>query len=165
MHDKSSTRIVRLRSLLRIASEELQYLKRCANRLFAIEMTTKRMAKLTDDDPLSEQVDAFVARFSRLQDTLGDKLLPAFLYAMEERPGAVMENLDRGEKLGLIASADHWLALRKLRNRMIHEYVADPTELSNALVAAREGIVLLEQALTNIKQRLLQQFPDLDVSL
>ncbi len=68
-------------------------------------------------------MDAFVVRFGRLQDTLRDKLLPAFLYIMEERTGTIRENLDCAEKLGIIASLDYWLVLRKLRNRMIHEYV------------------------------------------
>lgn len=35
---------------------------------------------------------------------------------MEESVGAVFENLDRAERLGLINDADDWLAVRKLRN-------------------------------------------------
>ena len=38
---------------------------------------------------------------------------------MEERVGAVLENLDRAERLGLIDGADDWLAVRKLRNLMV----------------------------------------------
>jgi len=153
---------LRLNALLTIATAELHYLHRCASRLFANEMTAETIASMVEDDALSEQVDAFVARFGRFQDTLGDKLLPAFLYAMEERTGTVRENLDRAEKLGIIASSDDWLVLRKLRNRMIHEYVADQMELLHALQAAHCGIAILEEALTNIKQRLLKYFPKID---
>jgi hypothetical protein len=45
---------------------------------------------------------------------------------MEEGAGAVFENLDRAEKLGLLSSADDWLAVRKLRNLMVHEYIDHP---------------------------------------
>jgi hypothetical protein len=116
---------------------------------------------LPNDDELGERIDAFVARFGRLQDTLGDKLLPAFLQAMAEKSGTMLENLDRAEKLNLIWSADGWLALRKLRNRMIHEYVPDPSELLNALVTAHQSISMLADALANIGDRLASRFSEL----
>ena len=154
MSDRQATpEFARLRSLLEIAAAELHYLKRCDARLFATPLTDERIRRWPDDDELAERVDAFVARFGRLQDTLGDKVLPAFLRAMAETPGAMLENLDRAEKLGLIQSADGWLALRKLRNRMIHEYVADPGELLDALIAAHQHIDMLEEALIQIRAR------------
>ena len=51
-------------------------------------------------------MEAFVGRFGRLQDTLGDKLLPAYLAAEGEFPGTALDNLDRAERLGLLPSAD-----------------------------------------------------------
>jgi len=74
-----------------------------------------------------------VARFGRLQDTVADKLLPEFLRCLAEPVGPAIDNLDRAEKLGLLNSADEWLASRKLRNRMVHEYVRDAAELADAL--------------------------------
>jgi len=68
-------------------------------------------------------VDAFVARFGRLQDTLGDKLLPAWLAAHGEKTATFIENLDRAEQLGLVEDAQAWIDMRRLRNQMIHEYV------------------------------------------
>lgn len=53
--------------------------------------------------------------------------------ALGERGFALIDNLDRAERLGLIASADDWMAIRNLRNQMVHEYVEDPVILSNAL--------------------------------
>ena len=46
-----------------------------------------------------------MARFGRLQDTVGDKFLPTLLSALAETPGAAIDNLDKAEKLGLMASA------------------------------------------------------------
>ncbi|CAK0752639.1 conserved hypothetical protein [Gammaproteobacteria bacterium] len=153
---------IRLRSLLETAAMELHYLMRCDTRLFVIPLTAEQIAELPDNDELAERVDAFVARFGRLQDTLGDKLLPTFLRVMEEIPGTVLDNLDRAEKLGLIKSADVWLALRKLRNRMIHEYVTDPDELLAALVTAHQHISMLAEMLANIRGYFLRRFqPDI----
>ena len=92
------------------------------------------------------RLDAFVARFGRLQDLLGDKLLPAWLKAMQEPPSTVMEMLDRAEKLGVLRSADEWVALRKLRNRMVHEYLWQYPDLHGALMAAQEGVAALSYA-------------------
>ena len=102
------------------------------------------MLALGDDIDDAERVEAFVARFSRLQDTLGDKLLPALLLALGEPVGAVIDNLDRAERLGFVASADDWLATRRLRNRMVHEYVEDPAVLAESL---RQGHALVPMLL------------------
>jgi hypothetical protein len=91
----------------------------------------------------AERLDAFVSRFGRLQDTLGDKLLPQLLDAMAERTGATLENLDRAEKLGWLESADTWLVVRKLRNQMVHEYIEDLNVLCSALNAGHEHVKIL----------------------
>lgn len=78
-------------------------------------------------------MEAFVGRFGRLQDTAGDKRLPLLLDALGEKTSAVIDNLDRAERLGLIESADEWMAIRNLRNQMVHEYVEDTVVLVSAL--------------------------------
>jgi len=68
-----------------------------------------------------------------LQDTFGDKLLPLYLEALGEHLGAAIGNLDRAEKPGLIPSSNDWLAMRKLPNKMVHEYIEDSATLADAL--------------------------------
>ena len=85
------------------------------------------------DIDLAERVDAFVARFGRLQDTAAEKLLPELLRQLAEPVRSAVENLDRAEKLGLIEAADRWLEARRLRNRMVHEYQSDPAQPALAL--------------------------------
>ena len=82
---------------------------------------------------MAERLDAFVSRFGRLQDTVGDKLLPALLSALAERTGPAIDNLDKAEKLDLIESADGWMEMRRLRNQMVHEYIEDLAVLTSAL--------------------------------
>lgn len=111
----------RLSGLLKTAQAELLHLQQTDQRLFGRPFSPEGLVIHLEDIDFSERVDAFVARFGRLQDLLGDKLLPAWLRSMEEGVGAVLENLDRAERLGLIDGADDWLAVRKLRNVMVHE--------------------------------------------
>ena len=49
-----------------------------------------------------DRLESFGAKFSHLQDTLSDKLLPLFLRAAGEVPGTAVENLNRAERLGII---------------------------------------------------------------
>jgi hypothetical protein len=106
-------------------------------------MTVESLQKIEIDPVLAERLDAFVGRFGRLQDNLGDKLLPQLLDAMAEKTGAVIENLDRAEKLGWIESADVWLEMRKLRNQMVHEYIEDMNILISALQAGHKFVPVL----------------------
>ena len=66
---------------------------------------------------------------------------------MGEKTGAALENLDRAEKLGWIASADAWMTMRRLRNQMVHEYIEDAMVLKSALQAGHRFVpVLLDAA-------------------
>ena len=93
----------------------------------------KQAAQLEDDPDLAERVEAFVGRFGRLQDAVGDKLLPLLLTALGEKSSAAIDNLDRAERLALLKSADEWMVMRNLRNQMVPEYVEDPVVLTSAL--------------------------------
>lgn len=123
----------RLAFLVETVELEAQHLLDTDRRLFVDLFTVDRATALRTNFDEAERTDAFVARFGRLQDTVADKLLPEFLRCLAEPVGAAIDNLDRAEKLGLLSSADEWLASRKLRNRMVHEYVRDAAELTDAL--------------------------------
>ena len=112
-------------------------------RLFAQPMTALRADSLKLDIDLAERVDAFVARFGRLQDTVGDKLLPAVLAWLAEPVGPAIDNLARAERLGWLASGTAWIECRQLRNFMIHEYVRDMTVLAAALCKGHQAVPLL----------------------
>jgi uncharacterized protein with HEPN domain len=72
-----------------------------------------------------------------MQDTLIDKLLPQCLAAVGEKTGTALDNLNRADRLNLLGNPDQWLAMRHLRNRLVHEYVEDKADLSAALNLAR----------------------------
>ncbi len=145
MSDHAADResLARLACLVGVVELEALHLEGTDGRLFSTAMTTARATSMATNAPLAEQVDAFVARFGRLQDTIADKLLPTLLEQMAEPVGAVIDNLARAERFGWIRSTDQWLAVRKLRNRMIHEYVRDPEVLAGALAAAHVAVPML----------------------
>ena len=125
----------RLAFLVRVVEKVSLNLLFTDSRLFRESFDIEDTQKIEFDPELAERLDAFVSRFGRLQDTVGDKLLPALLTSMAEKPGAAIDNLDRAEKLGFIESAEAWMEMRLLRNQMVHEYIEDLVILASALRA------------------------------
>lgn len=136
----------KLRFLAETVRAESDLLRVTDARLFALPMDAERAASLRLDNDLGERVDAFVARFGRLQDTLGDKLLPGVLSWLAEPVGPAIDNLARAERLGWIGSANTWIECRQLRNFMIHEYIRDSSVLAGALSKGHEAVPLLIDA-------------------
>lgn len=133
----------RLQFLARVIRRECRLLQASVERVFAEPFGEARARALGSNIEDAERVEAFAARFARLQDSLGDKFLPALLRALGESPGPALDNLDRAEKLGWLESADRWLAARGLRKQMVHEYIEDPAILASALQAARAQVPML----------------------
>ena len=134
----------RLRFLFETVALESQHLQGTDLRLFSSPFDAERAASLRTDADLAERVDAFSARFARLQDAAGDKLLPTLLSQLGEPVGSVLDNLDRAARLGLLAwTSDEWIAARALRNRMVHEYIRDAAVLAEALNQAHRSVPML----------------------
>ena len=135
--------LARLQHLCDVVALESRHLIQTDARLFAVPFDEPRVLSLQHDQDLAERVDAFVARYARLQDTVGDKLLPEILRLSAETLGSVLDNLIRAEKLGWLTSADDWIEARRLRNEMIHEYVRSATRLAHGLQSAHAKVPLL----------------------
>nr|WP_208300175.1 hypothetical protein [Aquabacterium sp. A08] len=134
-----------MRFICRVVTKEVRLLLDTRRRLFVPAFNAAMLKQLDQYPDWADRIESFVARFGRLQDTAGDKLLPMLLAALGERIASVSDNLDRAERLGLIPSADQWFAMRSLRNQMVHEYVEDPEILWGALQAAHDFSVPLAQ--------------------
>ena len=131
----------RLRFPLETVALEAQYLQDTDGRLFVQPFTAERAAGLRADPLLAERLDASSARFARLEDAAGDKLLPALLICLGEPVGSVIDNLDRAARLDLLAaSSDDWIAARALRNGMVHGYICNPVVLAEAVTAAHKFV-------------------------
>jgi len=136
----NKAKLERLRFLRRVVEKEIVHLNYSAKKVFDQPFTYKRAVSLEKDAELAEQVEAFSSRFCRLQDTIGDKLLPAWLDVLGENPKIAIENLDKAEKIGVLSSVELWLELRQLRNQMVHEYIEDLSVLADALQTSFENL-------------------------
>lgn len=128
----------RLAFLHQVVSKEIRHLQFSSGRVFDQPLDVDRAATLANDEAFAKRVEAFASRFCRLQDTVGDKLLPVWLQVLGEKRGAVVDNLDKAEKLGMLESADRCLAIRQTRNQMFHEYIESAQVLADALNAAND---------------------------
>jgi hypothetical protein len=147
----------RIHRILALCRKDAAALERVIARLFSTPATGDRLAALDTDENLAERVDAFAARFGRLQDALSDKLLPAYFDLVEEPPRPVVEMLDRAERLGLVSSADEFIEARKLRNRLVHEYVENRDELAANLNTARKASTLLTTTLVRVAEAITRR--------
>ena len=136
-------RLFLITQLVKVTEKEARYLTRTANRLNELNINLSWVESLDNNDLHSEMLDAFVSRYGRLQDTLGDKLLPAMLRGSLEKTGSQLDNLLRAEKLGWIESTQIWIEIRELRNRLVHEYIETPSNLLSALQQALTCVTIL----------------------
>ncbi len=104
----------------------------------------------------TDRLESFGAKFSRMQDTLMGKALPAYLDAVLEPVGSIIDNLNRAERLGIIDNAQDWIDLRALRNRLVHEYLPSPEIMLATLERARRFVPHLHGAYTELRRRSAQ---------
>jgi hypothetical protein len=96
-------------------------------------------------------LDQFAYRYTRLQDDMGARLMPAVLKALGEdiAPMSAIDRFARLEQLGWLDSADAWLVLRQVRNQFAHDYPDNPTErferLQAAIQAAHQLLMIMAQ--------------------
>ncbi len=95
---------------------------------------------IESDPALRQLTDQILFRFIKLQDTMGERLIPATLgWLVEPFEGWPMrDRLDRLEKLGYL-DVEAWLRWRELRNRLAHEYPDAPDLRHAQLLAAIAG--------------------------
>jgi len=142
----------RLLQLLAITDKEAQHLEAVTQRLLnRLPDNETQLEKELNDPQLIDTLESFTAKFSRMQDTIADKLLPVFLKKAGEETGTVIENLNRAEKLSLITNTQDWLIGRGLRNKLVHEYIESPHELLEAVNLAKQFVVELIKTQKAIK--------------
>ncbi len=75
-------------------------------------------------------LDAYLKRFSSLQDYLGAKIFPLLLEIAGIGSSRMSEILYEIERERIIDSLENWIELREVRNELEHDY---PEELKEAL--------------------------------
>lgn len=128
----------RLAYLLELVAREDTHLLAVRRRFLddVCSISVERLNALVTDDIGIDRLESFGAKFARMQDSVVDKLIPSLLTVAGERVAAAIDNLARMERLDLLHSADDWLQMRALRNRLVHEYIDRPDDLAPALERA-----------------------------
>lgn len=147
------TPLERFLSTLDIVHREGTHLLWSLQRLFGAGAPNADWVRALESRPEdAERLEAFVSRFGRMQDTIGDKLLPRWLAALSERPASMIENLRRAERLGVLDSAETWVAARNLRNRLVHEYQTDAETFAQDLRLASDAALMLLHTYDRLRQ-------------
>jgi len=133
-----------------------KYLKECEKHQLRIR---ESFEEIQDIFPLSgkkylnlssyevKNIDQYLFRFSKMQDTIGEKLFKLIVQDFVENIDTMtfIDVLNRLEKIGIIESSNDWQTLRKARNNIAHQYDDEPDEMAeaiNRLFAQKE--ILLE---------------------
>lgn len=98
-----------------------------------LPFTPQTIESLSNED--TALIDQYVYRFSKLQDTIGNKLFRAVLLNLDEEVynKSVIDIFNRLEQLGYVANYETWKQLREIRNEVSHNYDDDPAAVANTL--------------------------------
>lgn len=138
---------------LDLAEKEAAHLAYTHRTLFAQPIDLQWVQALVEREDLAEKIDAFVSRFGRLQDHIGEKLIPRFAALLGSEPKSLLDNLAYAEKTGWLDSAEAFVSARKLRNLLVHEYMAEAELFLESLQAADEATHMLINVVAGIKQQ------------
>lgn len=111
----------------------LEYLKKI------MPLTVESYKKLNIEE--ESFIDQMIFRFSKLQDTMGEKLFPSLLELMGEeiKSKPFIDRLNRIEELGLLYK-NEWMDLRNKRNEVAHEYSFNQEEVVDGINTIYDSI-------------------------
>ena len=137
---------------LELAQKEAKHLTYTHQTLFNQPIDFTWVEWVAECEDLSEKIDAFVSRFSRLQDHIGEKLIPRFAALLGESPKSLLDVLNYAEKMGWITDTMSFVSARKLRNLLVHEYMSDPELFLQSLQTADKATIMLITIVNNFKK-------------
>ncbi len=97
-----------------------------------IPLTVNSYQALSEID--TSFIDQLIYRFSKLQDTLGEKIFPSILTLAHEdvKKKTCIDILNRLEELEVV-NKNEWLKLREMRNEIAHEYSFNTEEVVDSI--------------------------------
>jgi hypothetical protein len=138
--------------ILALVQREVAHLAYTHGTLFQQNIDQTWVVSLPEHPERSEKIEAFVSRFARLQDHIGEKLLPVFAKLYGERTKSMIDTLAFAERMGWVESSEQFIALRRLRNQLVHEYMFDASMFLDALLTARDGVKTLQAIVDAVAQ-------------
>ena len=133
-------------SLQRLLAAHIETLNRA---LPSFERSLAKCALIPSKDRLSfeeeECFDALTSKFSRIADIYCQKVLKSLVLLLREDAPTFIDRANLCEKLSIIPSAEHLVAIRDLRNTIAHEYITE-----NLIEVYRDTVTLAPALLTAI---------------
>jgi hypothetical protein len=90
---------------LALACKEAEHLRYSQTTLFAVPLDLTWVQGLGQQPALAEKVEAFASRFARLQDHLGEKLLPRYAALVGEPSRSLLDTLAFAERAQVLSDA------------------------------------------------------------
>jgi len=143
-----------VRFALGLATKEASHLPYSCPALFSLSMDLQWVQALAVHPELAEKVEAFVSRFGRLQDHLGEKLLPRFAALLGDNSRTLLDTLAFAEKANLLNNAEDFIAARRLRNALVHEYMNDAQVFLESLFQAQTACDMFLDIIRQIEAEL-----------
>lgn len=143
----------KLKAIIEQCSKHTQRLDYAYSQItFLLPFTAENVGRLKDEE--ISHLDQYIFRFSKLQDTLGQKLFPIVLSRLGEEVfnKSFLDIFNRLEQLEIIEDYSLWQELRIVRNEIAHEYNENQNELAEKLNKLVNSRKLLEKYFNDILQ-------------
>ncbi|AHJ13726.1 nucleotidyltransferase domain-containing protein [Sulfurospirillum multivorans] len=124
-----------------------------------LPLSHHQYSNLTDEEV--KNIDQFLFRFSKLQDTIGDKIFKLILqnYNPDFQKLSFLDFLHELEKREILTSAEDWILLRKVRNNIAHQYDDEPEAMSQAINDIFAQFDTLKHIFENLKNNYKVEMP------
>lgn len=93
-----------------------------------------------------KNIDQYLFRFAKMQDTIGQKLFKIVVddFVEDSSSLSLIDILNKLEKIGIVSSMNDWQILRTARNNIAHQYDDEPEEMADAInkIFAQKDVLL-----------------------
>jgi len=120
----------------------------------SIPLSVEKYKILSKDEV--QDIDQYLYRFSKLQDTLGQKIFKSIVNIYEPTTEALifLDMLNLLEKLNFLESSKEWVNLREKRNKIAHQYDDEPYEMTEAINDILNQKDILKSIYLRIKEKM-----------
>ena len=122
------------------------------DRFFNFPINEKEFEEILLNKNLLAFADQIIYRFSKAQDTIGARVIKAFLlYEGEDINKPFLDLLERFEKLEIL-DIDTWFKFREIRNEIAHEYENNPNKAVEIINEIYKVKPKLKEIINKIKE-------------
>lgn len=142
-----------------MGKEESAYLKELLDRLHRADETLqysyqKCLAidiKSQFNQEEQDRFEALTSKYARLSDLIIKQAIKLIdILDLDEAPETIRDAINRAEKKGLISSAEQFVLIRKLRNRIAHEYAESEEDITDIYIETLRTTPLLFDSVKRI---------------